>query len=65
MTLAEWEAKWTLNGDHLYCNRCRLAQWPYNAGHSFLHDLDCPALSAEPEYPWRDLARIVSADQQA
>lgn len=51
MTLAECEAKWTLNGDHLYCNEGRLAQWPYDAGRSFLPDLDCTNLRAEPEYP--------------
>jgi hypothetical protein len=65
MTIADWEARWTLNGDHLRCNGCQLAQWPFNAGQSFLHELDCPAQSGEPEYPWRDLARIVAADQKS
>jgi hypothetical protein len=62
MTLAEWEARWTLNGDHLYCNGCRLAQWPYNASQAFLHELDCLYQRIEPEFPWRDLARIMQPD---
>lgn len=65
MTLEQWETRWTLNGDHLYCNECRLAQWPYNAGHSFLHDLDCTLQRDEPDYPWLELVRIVKARKKA
>jgi hypothetical protein len=65
MTLAEWEARWTLNGDHLHCKTCKVAQWPFNASQSFLHDIDCDDHRAEPDYPWRDLARIMAADQKA
>jgi hypothetical protein len=65
MTLVEWETRWKLNGDHLNCVACKAAQWPYNASQAFLHVLDCPAQRAAPEYPWRELARIIAPDQQA
>jgi hypothetical protein len=62
MTLAEWEERWTLNGDHLHCNNCKVAQWPFNAGQAFLHELDCAYQIGEPDYPWRDLARIARTE---
>ena len=60
MTLEEWETHWELNGDHLHCINCRIAQWPFNAAQPFPHASSCTR-SGEVEFPWRELARIVAA----
>lgn len=60
MTLDQWETRWALNGDHLHCVSCKIAQWPYNAAHPFPHASEC-ARSGTEEFPWRELAVIVAA----
>jgi hypothetical protein len=59
MMLKDWEARWKLNGDHLHCTSCKVAQWTYNASQSFLHDLDCKNQRGQAEYPWKDLVKIM------